>query len=339
MRSRTKVFKFLSLALLATGVLALPLATAAATPKAADGARTAPPALNLSYDKDVFRALEAQAGAETSGPRKFSRLAVRLYGGYNYVAAGDVNDGCDGFFELMAAYAALGLGTTTGGYNPVHAGYNFGADFVYQLTPTFGVGIGAGYMRNSKDSLMTLTAETSAITLTGTPTLSAIPVRLGVFLNFPVAGKIDLTANAGATYYAGLKLDAAQRLEFTADDWENMAVAAKRSSLSANLGFQGGLGVEYKLSPKMGFFVEAVGRYARLKNFDVVTGTTTSSDGSSDTSTGKLYIVTYTSTDLTYSAFTIEDTVPVDNPPAETYREPKIDLSGFSLQAGIRIRL
>lgn len=339
MRSRTKVFKFLSLALLATGVLALPLATAAATPKAADGARTAPPALNLSYNGDVFGTLEAPAGAVTSGPQRFSRLAVRLYGGYNYIAAGDVNDGTDGYFELMEAYAASGYGTTTGGYNPVHAGYNFGADFVYQITPVFGVGIGAGYMRSSKDSLMTLTSEMSTITLTATPTLSAVPIRLGVFLNFPVAGKIDLTANAGATYYAGLTLNATQRLEFTADDWTNMAMAAKRSSLSANLGFQGSLGVEYKLSPRMGFFIEAVGRYARLKNFDIVTGTTTSSGGSPSTSTGKLYIVTYSSTDLTYSAFTIEDTVPVDNPPAETYREPKIDLSGFSLQAGIRIRL
>jgi hypothetical protein len=49
-----------------------------ATPKAADSARTALQALNLSYDKDVFGILEAQSGAATSGPRKFSRLAVRL---------------------------------------------------------------------------------------------------------------------------------------------------------------------------------------------------------------------------------------------------------------------
>lgn len=216
------------------------------------------PGLNFLFDKDAYAVPGPQAETGMSMTQKSSRLAVKLYGGFSRVAAGDVNAGSDGYFELLALYGGLGLGTAEGGYSPVHWGYNFGADVIYQITPRFGVGVGAGYMRNSEGSLMTLVTETSTITLSGTPTLSAVPIRLGVFLTIPVAGKIDLTADAGATYYAGLKFDATQRLEFAADNWEVMSARASRSSVSDNLGFQGSLGFEYKISPRMGFFVEAV---------------------------------------------------------------------------------
>jgi hypothetical protein len=39
----------------------------------------------------------------------------------------------------------------------------------------------------------------------------------------------------------------------------------------------------------------------------------------------------------TISMFTVEETPPVDDVDT-TFREPKFDLSGFSLQAGFRIR-
>jgi opacity protein-like surface antigen len=309
MRSKTKLSVIILSALFMTWLLAGPVsAIAGGVP-----------------DQDVEKA-------------KISRLSFKLYGGFSRIAAGDLNDGSDGFFEFLEVYDAMGIGTAEGGYAPVHGGYNFGGDVIFQLSPAFGIGLGFGYMRSSEDSEMTFTDGIDTLTLSGRPVISAMPVRLGVFLTFPLSGKINLTADAGATYFHGLKFDAMQRLEFTPTDWTEMSVSASRSSLSANLGFQGSLGVEYKLSEDLGFFVEAVGRYAKFKNFDLVTGLNESSDGTPETTEGKLYIATYTLIDWGYSAFTIEETPPVDDPPNVIYREPKIDLSGFSIQAGIRIR-
>lgn len=276
--------------------------------------------------------------AEDSETGQLSRLSLRLYGGYSRIAAGDVNEGCDGYFELFELYDALGIGTASGGYSPLHSGYNFGADVIFQLSPNLGLGVGIGYLQSSRDSRMTISVDTDSLTLTGTPNLSAMPIRLGVFLTLPLSGKIDLTADAGAAYYAGLKLEAEQRLEFPDGTWEEMALSGSRSRLTDNIGFQGSLGFEYKISRKMAFFVEGAGRYASFKNFDSVTGTNTDNEGGSDTNEGKLYIATYTFTEGTFSTFTIEETPPTPDPPDVTYREPKIDLSGFSLQAGIRIR-
>ncbi|MFO7733418.1 MAG: hypothetical protein R6X21_07175, partial [Candidatus Aminicenantes bacterium] len=181
-------------------------------------------------------------------------------------------------------------------------------------------------------------SEIESIDLPATATLSAVPIRLGVFLSFPLGGKLNLTADAGAAYYAALKFDATQRIEFTESDWSEMSINAQRSSF-ANLGFQGSLGFEYMVSPKMGFFIEGLGRYARFKNFETATGSYRDSSGNPpDLTEGKIYLATFTFAEGSYSLFTVEETPPTSFPPDKVYTEPKIDLSGFSLQAGIRIR-
>ncbi len=297
------------------------------------------------------------AGADESGPRAdgisftfpqaapdyaggsagASRFSLRLYGGFSRIGAADLNAGFDGYYELIELYEASGFATVTGGYTPLKNGYNAGADVIYEITPRIGIGVGAGYLRTSANSLATFSFEEGDYDLPATATLSAIPVRLGLFLSFPLGGKLNLTADAGAAYYAALKVDATQRLERSEEYWEEMSLAAQRSSF-ANLGFQGSLGFEYMVSPKMGFFVEALGRYARFKNFETATGSNRNSGGYSDSTEGKIYLRTLTILDGSVSLFTVEETPPVSSPPDDIYTEPKIDLSGFSLQAGIRIR-
>ena len=264
----------------------------------------------------------------------FSKLSLKLYGGYSYVLATDINDGSAFYFDLIEAYVAEGFGSYTGAYNPLHGGYNFGADLIYQISPALGIGLGIGYMRNASDSLAVWSGEGDTIDITAAPTLTAMPIRLGLFLTVPLSDKFSLTADAGAAYYLGLKLKASQGLEWEADDWMRMTLEGSDRS-GVDIGFQGALGFEYKISPKLGFFVEAVGRYAKFKNFETVTGTSEFSGGVPDTTEGRLYIADENFGDYDISTFTIVEEGDLPDP---DWREPKIDLSGFSLQAGFRIR-
>jgi len=319
----------LSVLILILGCLSL--GTLAWAAPAGTGDRPVAPGLNFLFDKDVFAIPGAQA--EPAGSGGVSKFSLKLYGGYNHMLAGDVNEGSRFYFDLVDYYVAEGNGTATGGYKPLHGGYNFGADLIYQITPTLGIGVGAGYMRSAADSLMTYSDEGFSVDLVTNAALSAVPIRLGLFLDVPMGGKLALTANAGAAYYAGLKYDAMQGLEYPDGSWMHQTLGQTTRS-GADIGFHGSLGFEYKLSPKMGLFVEAVGRYAKFKNFTTVTGTTESSDGTPDTTEGVLYIVNDTIGTQEISMFVVSDT-----PPTEvTYREPKFDLGGFSLHAGIRIR-
>ncbi len=330
----------LGAALLVAALLSIPSVADAATPADDGSARTAPSGLSFRFDKDAFGAPGGQSAPEIGVKKRFSRLAVRLYGGFSRAAAQDVNFGSDGYFEYFKMYEAMAPNiTTTGGYGPVHAGYDLGADLIYQISRTFGIGLGVGYLRSARRSHMTLDVDNvTVLGLTATPTLSAMPVNLGLFLTVPVSRKINLTADARGTYFARFKFDLMQNLEFGGpDDWQRESLRGSRSSFFANLGAQGSLGIEYKLSPRMGFFVEAVGRYARLKNFDAVTRTTENDSGSLTTLEGKAYILFAETPDFAYSTFIVLDPSSPAEPPF-FYREPKFDLSGFSVQTGIRIR-
>lgn len=277
----------------------------------------------------VAALLSAPAPASAGGVK----IDLRLHGGLSYVSAADVNAGSAGFFDYVQYMADLNGASTQGGYGALHAGYDLGGDIVFMLSPRFGIGVGAGYLKNSKTSLLSETFEGQEGSLEGGPSLSAIPIRLGIFYTMPLGKKLSLTANAGAAYYASLKFNYHLRLSDPAG-WLDETIDGSRSSVSDNLGVQGGLGLEYAMSPKMGFFCELLGRYASFKNFETVTAAIAWSDGASDSFSGKLYLTDESIDGTTFTMFQVSD-----GTPDGTYREPKFDLSGFCLQAGIRIRI
>jgi opacity protein-like surface antigen len=269
------------------------------------------------------------------------KIDLRLHGGYSYLSAGDVNTGSGGYFEFYKLLADYSGWAYEGGYKPVHAGYDAGVDVVFLLSPRVGIGVGAGYLRSSGSAEMTLVPETDEMVFNGGPTLSAIPIRLGLYYSLPLGGKLSLTANAGAAFYAGLRFEDRFHVE-QSGIFSTQEIVASRWSLSANLGFQGGLGLDYKISSKMGFFIEAQGRYARFKNFGKATIKVASSEGGSQTREGKIYLRTQTlSADplIVFNAFVVQSTPPSPDPPDLVISEPKFDLSGFCLQAGFRIRI
>ena len=269
------------------------------------------------------------------------KIDLRLHGGYSYLSAANVNTGSGGYFEFYKLLAEYSGWAYEGGYKPVHAGYDAGVDVVFLLSPRFGIGVGAGYLRSSGNADMTLVPETSEMVFDGGPTLSAIPIRFGLYYSLPLGGKLSLTANTGAAFYAGLRFEDRFHME-QSTIFATQEIVASRTSLSKNLGFQGGLGLEYKIASKMGVFIEAQGRYARFKNFGAATIYLASAEGGSDTREGKIYLRTQTlSADplIVFNAFVVESTPPSPDPPDLVISEPKFDLSGFCLQAGIRIRI
>jgi len=207
---------------------------------------------------------------------------------------------------------------------------------IYQITPRLGVGVGAGYLRGSRTSRMSISeGTTTLLTVSGGPTLSAVPLRLGLFYNTPLSGKLDLVAGLGGDYYAAFKFESVTRLEYSPTEWNLMTY---RGSSSSNLGFRGSLGLEYKLSPTMGVFVEAVGRYARFGNFDSITVAAETEAGPGEPVEAKLYLMTATFMGEKITIFQPLQTAPPPDTAETSFIQPKFDLSGFSLQAGVRIR-
>jgi hypothetical protein len=276
------------------------------------------------------------------------KISLKLQGGLSYLQAGDVNAGTQAFFDWGKIYFAPPLGgLIEGGYTAKHWGYEFGGDIIFELNRNIGIGIGAGYLQMSRIAphfMMRILDDPQGGTgfiknFTAGMKLSAIPIRVGLFLSLPFSRKIDFTANTGISYYLKAEYHAVwyATVEPVRSIFENPSqkLSTTAEKRTAPIGFQGGVGIEYKLIHNIAVFAEAQGRYARFGGFG---GTSTSVPGDyggvlpSFSETGKLY---YESVPLIPNGprlIMVQST-----PPAGQPREAVVDFSGASLQAGIRI--
>ena len=277
------------------------------------------------------------------------KISLKLQGGLAYLQAGDVNPGTQAFFDWGKTYFAPPPGgKIEGGYTALHWGYEFGGDIIFELSPKIGIGIGAGYLQMSRDAppfMMEIYDDPLEGTFkefnVGTK-LSAIPIRASLFLSLPVSKKIDITANAGISYYLQPEYHADWHVFLVNTIWtgpiSRLSTTAEKKT--AAIGLQGGVGVEGKFTQTMGLFIEAQGRYAKFRGFS---GTSNSVPDEfnggilpSFSETGKLY---YNSVPLIPNAPRL---IMVQSaPPAGPGGQPRlavVDFSGVSLQAGVRIR-
>ncbi len=274
-------------------------------------------------------------------------ISFRVQGGLNWLKAGDVNPGTKGLFDWFRDYynPTGGPVTPTGGYKAVHYGYEFGGDVIFDLSKNIGIGIGAGYLQTTtKSSTMSLAGtfgpgDDWTESVTANPKLTAIPVRLNLFLTFPLGRKFNFTANAGATYYYKAKYTADMRMDYAETGgspysfWEALSTRTERKNA---FGFQGGLGLEYKMSRSIALFIEAEGSYAKFKGGFEGTSEMTDSSGGDNIETGKLYYLQTTGGGPS-SVIMVQSTPPTPGP-GEVVREAILDYSRISLMIGLRFR-
>jgi opacity protein-like surface antigen len=281
------------------------------------------------------------------------KISLKLQGGLSNLRAGDVNPGTQAFFDWGKIYFAPPPGgVIEGGYTAIHWGYEVGGDLVFELSPKVGIGIGAGYLECSKNQqglpwmmqiIDTPGGDPTQITSFDASTkLSAIPLRLSLFLTLPLSGKLNFIASAGASYYIEARYHGIWEVE---EGWSRGTMEYPYQKLSTTaekkktpLGFQGGIGIEYKVSTKTALFVEAQGRYAKFHGLE---GTSLSEQGPWGglfppfSETGKLYYESVPMIPNEPRLLMVQSAPP--NGPGGKPREAVVDFSGVSLQAGVRI--
>jgi len=259
-----------------------------------------------------------------------SKFSLRLYGGASYMSGGDLNTGLEGYSNYWIDLAdAIGY-SVSGTFSPARLGLDFGGDIIFQLTPTVGIGFGAGYLQASKTSTMSFAVSPDTLTQTANPSYHAVPLRLGLFLTLPASPSVNIILNAGVGYYMA-KATSTWSLLDAAGDGESLA-----SDVSANgFGVHGGIAFEFKLSGRVGLLLEIHGRYAKIGPF---TGTGVNAySGTSETTSGTLYYFELPGmvSGRTYPVVYVFDTPPTLN----AVREAKIDFSGGAFRLGLVIHL
>ena len=260
-------------------------------------------------------------------------VTIKLKGGAAYVFATEYNAGLRGAGDYLTAV----VGSPAGDYRPLHLGAEFGAEIIVPLGGGFSLGLGAGYLRASSESIFAYDSLLFTVAETITPRITAVPIVLNFHyeLSLGKALRLDLYAGAGCTL-ATFRQDFRTTADFFSFEETESFLAHK-----AAFGGQAGIALEFEIARGFDIFVQAEGRLAALTD---IRGDATSQGnwflGSWTGGASPAYLWAYTLTDSekAYPQLAVSLGAP-SGTGISAVGKARLDLSGASIAAGIRIRL
>jgi len=257
-------------------------------------------------------------------------LSVRLTGGPTFFSGGDIRKGDQGLYDeasdLVASYGFV----VERRFNAFRSGFEGVVDFVYNLTSKFGIGIGSGYMHLTQQNLLLFDEPDSyQKNQAGTaPKVTAYPIRLGVFFNFPLHRLVNLTLDSGAALYITKYTNIRQT------NWYQMDLIRHEAN-ATGIGFHGGVGFEINFHRRAALILECRGRYAKISGFkgkgNIKKSVLPPFQFEDIEENGTLYYLEENG--HPFLAFFEQEPTGY-----ETVRKATLDLSGFIFQAGIKVK-
>jgi len=270
------------------------------------------------------RPVEA-GGASPSKPQAVShRLELSVSAGWGLLSPRDLNDGTRGYAGWFGA--SLGI-PAPGDPALLRGGLLAGVELAFRVSPRLTIGLAADHLRSSKGSELVFTDMFLTETLSTRPSVRSVPVMLTVRF-YPGAG-IYLRGALGVHW---VKAGYVYRRE-GADSWEQWKGTASASRFGGEAAFGG----EWAIAPATALFAEAG---FRMADFGSLAGEEvyTSSAGDRLTESGRLYYVRRTGADENaYPVVFVRGSVPSE-PDIVASRLASVNISGATLQAGIRFR-
>ena len=274
---------------------------------------------------------------KTSSHKSGIGVSIKFYGGGSYLSGGDINEHLMGINNRWNDLSFIDFKGPEPKY--MHMGFNLGGEAIINVSPRLGIGFGAGYMQASKvNKLKSIWYGIYQYEDTHNPKMSVIPLTLSMYCYLPMGKRINFAVIAGAGYYLG---------KFNWNyDWVMSEGVSSYEEMwkgkSNALGFHGGLGLEFNFSSRIAFVIEGIGRYAKLSRLK--------GEFTSELKTGEVIADTVKDSVLWYYDYHVYFTnkeyptlhIGRDKPSGSEYknvREGEINLSGFSIRAGIRIKI
>jgi hypothetical protein len=257
-------------------------------------------------------------------------LTVKLNGGFISGAGGDINRGAVGMFNSgIADLIAQGFSMFSKTTRPFRAQFTLSGDFLLALTSRLGIGAGVEYTRLSGKNYQQFGRnDILTNTLGSEPIIDSIGIKLDLHYEVPLNKLLNAFVEGGPSLYL-----ADYAMGFSSPAGGEFQDTLVQDARGRALGVWGGAGLDIALNSRVGFFLEAQGRYARIGNFQGSESferwanyqtTTTRSEGS-------LYILE--GGEFPRLAILADSAVA-----GQSARRVAFDLNGISLLAGMRIR-
>jgi hypothetical protein len=294
------------------------------------------------------------SGKTAEGKNFIQRFNIKMTSGLSYLTIGDINTFLQSANEVHTDVAQYYNGSKKGELKEIRFGSDSEIVLTFDITPRFRIGLGTGYIYGKRESssgyeilaeIMPPDLYNVDVTFSPKISISAIPIKFGANYIFPLGSNKRLFINGGIDYYfAKTKFYWKQKEIWTRTrdgfklldgrEWAEWDLSSKA------VGFHGGIGLEYDFAKNFAVVIEAQARYARLnklKGDEIYVGY----QYSQQNYYGYVYYFERGSTMGKYypglGFFKEKPNYPY--PDYRNIRDALLDLSGYYLRIGIKMRL
>ena len=317
---------------------------------------------------------------------KKSYVSLYLGGGLNNIDGGDLNRNIR---DSNARYDSLNgldqIWTNTMHWNEITWLPYLNGELIFRLFKNFSLGLGFEYIlkTNPRSSAFSayLSSELGATaeqfqsftsTVQSEHKLTVLPIILSIYYSIPISPSVEAYVTGGVGYYMGnLKLDYFSRhntfwlvdyFSATGNFLESSRLRASSDLTdeyevkSNTIGFQGGVGLDFKLSPSISLIIGGNYRFVNFKNWEgdgsftddrtekqefLVGGNIEEISGTDgDAYEGKLWFYEYQDSYVNewFDSIDFSEEQPEETSRRRNIREAEINFSGFVLRIGFKIR-
>lgn len=261
---------------------------------------------------------------------KRERWDVTLWLGGRHAAIGDLNDGAEG---LARYYESRLAGASDGDVEALHFGYLLGAEARFLIAPRFY--LSAGIEHSSGEATSSLAWDGGALkaSYATKPWFRATPFSLALIYSpsplFYLKAGLDYTLARCSYYYRYSSPDPFEDTELW-QEWTSKASAS-------GLGYQAGLGLDWPLGARVALIAEVAFRHCRLEDLE---GEDDYREwtGYESLEQGTLYRIRASAGGAeTFTLVFIRERKPSEAGVIDA-RKAELDLSGYSLKLGLRVR-
>jgi hypothetical protein len=259
-------------------------------------------------------------------------VSIKLTGGLGYLLSGDYDR------SLRGAYDAILASTTDveGDFKPFRASFRSGLEILVPFGRNIEIGLGGGYESLNVDNRfryfwLFVTLEDAIESR-----LTVVPITLNIHTSTRLGRRLGLDLFGGPGYYS-LRF---RHFQSTGTDFFAFTDTREFESRTGTLGFQGGAALEYALSPGLDLILQADGRLVRLRELKGDLNDSTSwflGESAARTPDASFWVYDATVGTKSFPLGTFAVAAPAGSE-MSNIRSAGLDLSGFGISAGLRLR-
>lgn len=273
-----------------------------------------------------------------------SKFSINLKGGLSYLPDGDINR----HLKTYDTYLSEMTDNERNEIKIVNYFSNLEGELRWDISSKYALSIGIGYIYGENENYFEFQgpfpfqsifdSSQNYIIKSGVKT---IPLKLGIYYTVPLRSRINLFFDTGIGYYISKSSLYKQHWSSSYGGYLIIYTKEERYNLTANtFGFHAGAGFEFDIANNLALLLEIQGRYARIN----LKGNKTSSvwEALWVEEEGNLYIGERNLADEGYGEHCPDLIISRFWPSGDEFqniRKAVLDLSGFSLRVGIRIKL